>query len=212
MHVIMNGGADHCQWSQLSVGVYPPEDRDVWRYLCEKQVKDENEAEARTSLFFKNVFSQVTSEVQQVFAGKRPLSPGDLALEWRNHLSTEGNRSRLYRRVITECDKVGRVHVHSFWFHYNHGHPARMSSIVEVQRGTSCRAVLYCCLQPWPDSAPPQNPRTSKSCCISMKHMNLANPLWWWGVVRHAMMSCGRFCSTSTPPLSLQCSSPPNHL
>ncbi|KAL4071296.1 hypothetical protein V8B97DRAFT_1962442 [Scleroderma yunnanense] len=91
-------------------GAYPPEDAEVWSYLCStSEVKSMQHGMARVALFFGHLFSEVTAEVKRVFRADDKLSPCDLACRWRAHLSRIPKRSQLYARVIKACnnDKYG---------------------------------------------------------------------------------------------------------
>ena len=66
----------------------------------------------RAALFFAHLFSNVTSEVGKVFAtvGSK-LSRGDLARQWRTHLSQGKKRSELYQRVVDACGEEKKVSI-----------------------------------------------------------------------------------------------------
>ncbi|KAF8433727.1 hypothetical protein L210DRAFT_2696897 [Boletus edulis BED1] len=92
---------------ERSSRAYPPEDSAVWEYLCKSDVKKAEDGEVRAALFFQNLFSEVATEVEHVFSGRRIASPGELASEWWNHLTKLSGafRDELYKRVVQECKK-----------------------------------------------------------------------------------------------------------
>ncbi|KAF8124075.1 hypothetical protein EV363DRAFT_1586969 [Boletus edulis] len=94
---------------ERSSRAYPPEDSAVWEYLCKSEVKKAEDGEVRAALFFQNLFSEVATEVEHVFSGRRIASPGELASEWWNHLTKLSGafRDELYKRVVQDGPSQG---------------------------------------------------------------------------------------------------------
>ncbi|KAF8551255.1 hypothetical protein OG21DRAFT_301501 [Imleria badia] len=85
-----------------------PQDTAVWEYLCTtSEVMGVGHGMVRATLFFRSLFSEVATEVNHAFFGQEEkLSPGELACRWKEHLSSDLHRYRLYKRVIEACNEI----------------------------------------------------------------------------------------------------------
>ncbi|KAF8130843.1 hypothetical protein EV363DRAFT_1450544 [Boletus edulis] len=64
---------------ERSPRAYPPEDYVVWEYLCKSEVQKAEDGEVRVTSFFWNLFSEVATEVERVFLGRRIAFPAVIA-------------------------------------------------------------------------------------------------------------------------------------
>ena len=139
-------------------------------------------------MFFAHLFSNVTSEVRKVFATVGPkLSRGDLARQWRTHLSQGKKRSELYRRVVDACKTEKMVSILDVCLLF-----LTSSLSVYPPRLTLQEQSWTTWFQPWRLFATFQIDAMSKLCCTLMKHTSCTTSSQMTWMAKHCMMACGR--------------------